>query len=90
LANAHGRDALTTRESEVLRHVALGDSNRTIAAAFDITEETVKTHVAHLLSKLGVENRGQATAEALRRGLIAVEDLMPPAEVRSSKPEARS
>jgi DNA-binding NarL/FixJ family response regulator len=88
LANAHGRDALTTRESEVLRHVALGDSNRTIAAAFDITEETVKTHVAHLLSKLGVENRGQATAEALRRGLIAVEDLMPSAEVGSSKPEA--
>lgn len=90
LADAKTRDTLTPREADVLRRVALGNSNRTIAAALAVTEETVKTHVAHVLSKLGVENRGQATAEALRRGLMAVEELMPPRDVRSSKPEARS
>src|SRR4029079_10454739 len=51
------RDELTTRERDVLRHLALGRSNREIAAALDIGDETVKTHVARVLSKLQVENR---------------------------------
>jgi DNA-binding NarL/FixJ family response regulator len=68
-------DDLTPRETDVLRHLALGRSNRDIAAALDIGDETVKTHVANLLAKLGVENRAQATVQALRRGLVSLEEL---------------
>lgn len=67
-------DPLTPREAEVLRHVASGESNRVIAAALGISEETVKTHVANLLSKLQAENRAQATVQALKRGLISLDD----------------
>ncbi|HKE88580.1 MAG TPA: LuxR C-terminal-related transcriptional regulator, partial [Vicinamibacterales bacterium] len=62
------------RETDVLRQLALGLSNREIAAALDIGEETVKTHVAHLLSKLGVENRAQATVQAIKRGLVSIDE----------------
>lgn len=68
-------DPLTTREAEVLRHLVAGRSNREIGAALQIGEETVKTHVGHVLAKLGVENRAQAIAEALRRQLVSIEDL---------------
>jgi NarL family two-component system response regulator LiaR len=68
-------DGLTPRETDVLRQLALGRSNREIAAALDIGDETVKTHVANLLGKLGVENRAQATVQALRRGLVSLEEL---------------
>lgn len=68
-------EALTGREVEVLRHVALGRSNKDIAGALGISDETVKTHVGHLLAKLQVENRGQAIVQALKRGLISIEDL---------------
>jgi DNA-binding NarL/FixJ family response regulator len=68
-------DDLTPRETEVLRHLVLGESNKEIAAALSIGEETVKTHVANMLAKLGVENRGQATVQALRRGLVSLEEL---------------
>ena len=63
------------REGEVLRHLALGESNRTIAAALSVSEETVKTHVANVLSKLQVENRAQAAVQALKRGLVSTDDL---------------
>ena len=66
-------DALTAREREILRHVALGRSNKEIAAALTIADETVKTHVANLLAKLQAENRAQAIVQALRRGLLALE-----------------
>jgi DNA-binding NarL/FixJ family response regulator len=67
-------DALTPREAEMLRHVASGESNRAIAAALGVSEETVKTHVANLLSKLQAENRAQATVQGLKRGLISLDD----------------
>lgn len=66
---------LTPRETDVLRHVALGLSNRDIAAALGIGEETVKTHVAHVFSKLQVENRAQAAVQALKRGLVSLDEL---------------
>ncbi|HET9383940.1 MAG TPA: response regulator transcription factor [Gemmatimonadales bacterium] len=69
------RDELTARERDVLRHLALGRANREIAAALGVSEETVKTHVAHVLSKLQVENRAQAAVQALRQGLVSFEDL---------------
>jgi len=70
-------DALTARETDVLRLVALGRSNRDIASALGIGEETVKSHVAHVLDKLSVENRAQAIVEAFRRRLVEPEELGP-------------
>jgi DNA-binding NarL/FixJ family response regulator len=69
------RQELTPREAEVLRHVALGLSNREIAMALGIGEETVKTHVAHVFSKLQVENRAQAAVQALKSGVVTLEEL---------------
>lgn len=60
---------LTPREREVLNQLVLGLSNRDIAVALGISDETVKTHVANLLGKLYVENRGQAIVQALKMGL---------------------
>jgi DNA-binding NarL/FixJ family response regulator len=74
---ADGRrlESLTAREIEVLRLLVAGRTNRDIGRVLDIGEETVKTHVSHVLAKLEVENRAQAIAEALNRRLVSVEDL---------------
>lgn len=64
------RITLTARESEVLAQVAKGASNRDIAAHLFISEATVKTHVVHLLEKLGVDSRTAAVSEARKRGLL--------------------
>jgi len=66
---------LTSRELDVLRQVALGRTNHEIADALSIGEETVKTHVMHVLSKLMVENRAQAIVQALKRGLVTLDEL---------------
>jgi NarL family two-component system response regulator LiaR len=81
LARDHrpGHDELTSREVDVLRLIVAGQSNKDIARVLDIGEETVKTHVSHVLAKLEVENRVQAIAEALRRRLVSIEDLDQPA-----------
>jgi len=68
-------ESLTARERDVLRHIALGRSNREIASALGIGDETVKSHVAHVLDKLAVENRAQAIVEAFRRRLVEPEEL---------------
>jgi DNA-binding NarL/FixJ family response regulator len=68
-------DALTPREAEVLRQLVQGRSNKEIAEALTITEETVKTHVGRVLSKLQAENRAQAIVQALKGGLVSLEDL---------------
>lgn len=68
-------DDLTPREIEVLRQLALGRSNKEIADALSISDETVKTHVGHVFSKLQVENRSQAIVQALKRGLVSLEEL---------------
>jgi NarL family two-component system response regulator LiaR len=70
-----GSDDLTAREVEVLRQLALGQSNKEIAASLSVSEETVKTHVGHILAKLRVENRSQAIVQALKRGLVTLEEL---------------
>ena len=61
--------ALTERETDVLRGVAAGRSNKEIAHDLSIGEQTVKTHVAHILDKLGVVSRTQAAMVAVRLGL---------------------
>jgi two-component system, NarL family, response regulator LiaR len=62
-------DALTPREREVLCLIAVGRSNKRIAYELGIAEKTVKTHVGHLLAKLGVADRTQAALVAVRAGL---------------------
>jgi DNA-binding NarL/FixJ family response regulator len=61
---------LTKRESEVLKQLALGLSNKEIAQALAISYETVKEHVQHVLRKLGVSDRTQAAVWAVRKGLV--------------------
>ena len=60
---------LTPRESEVLRHLTDGLTNRKIAELLGISYETVKEHVQHILRKIGVEDRTQAAVWAVRKGL---------------------
>jgi DNA-binding NarL/FixJ family response regulator len=65
-------EALTTREQEVLELVAEGLSNKAMAAALGISDQTVKFHVAAIIAKLGASNRTDAVRRAVRRGLIAL------------------
>jgi NarL family two-component system response regulator LiaR len=62
---------LTERETQVLSLLTRGKSNKEIANALRIAEDTVKSHVRHILSKLGVQSRTQAVILAIRRGLVA-------------------
>jgi DNA-binding NarL/FixJ family response regulator len=61
---------LTKRESEVLRFLALGRTNKQIAEDLSISYETVKEHVQHVLRKIGVNDRTQAAVWAVRSGLV--------------------
>lgn len=63
-------ERLSAREMDVLRELACGRTNREIAAELHLGEETVKTHVASILGKLGLANRGQAAAFAIRQGWV--------------------
>jgi DNA-binding NarL/FixJ family response regulator len=64
------RSPLTLREVQILETVADGKSNKEIAAALAIAEDTVKTHLRNLFEKLGAADRAQAVAIALRQNLI--------------------
>jgi DNA-binding NarL/FixJ family response regulator len=64
-------EKLTARETEVLRLLAQGMSNKEIGASLVIGEKTVKTHVSSILSKLGVPSRTQAALYAVRIGLVS-------------------
>ncbi|MCX7428393.1 MAG: response regulator transcription factor [Planctomycetia bacterium] len=61
---------LTQRETQVLRHVALGLSNKEIGRSLEISVETVKEHVQNILRKIAVSDRTQAAVWAVRRGLV--------------------
>lgn len=73
LAGLRLAPAITLREREILSLVAKGRANKEIAAALGIAEDTVKRHISNVLQKLGVNDRAQATAEAIRRGIVKVE-----------------
>jgi DNA-binding NarL/FixJ family response regulator len=64
-------EKLTERETEVLRQLASGKSNKEIASEMYISETTVKTHVSNILMKLGVPSRTQAALYAVRIGLVS-------------------
>jgi DNA-binding NarL/FixJ family response regulator len=61
---------LTNRETQVLRHVALGLSNKEIGRSLSISIETVKEHVQNILRKISVTDRTQAAVWAVRKGLV--------------------
>ena len=63
---------LTTRETEVLNYVAQGYSNKQIAAKLDISEQTIKNHVASIMIKLNANARTQAVVIAVQQGLISI------------------
>jgi pimeloyl-ACP methyl ester carboxylesterase/DNA-binding CsgD family transcriptional regulator len=69
-AAVNGKSPLTSRETEVLRLVAFGLSNREIAGSLVLSEHTVHRHVANILRKLSQSSRAAATAHATRAGLI--------------------
>jgi two-component system, NarL family, response regulator LiaR len=68
-------EALSDRETEVLRLLARGKANKQIASELYIEEHTVKAHVSSILMKLGVQSRTQAALHAVRTGLVSVEEL---------------
>lgn len=68
-------EELTPREIEVVRLLAAGQSNKEIADKLAIGEETVKTHVGRVLGKLHADNRAAAVIQALKRGLVSLEEL---------------
>lgn len=69
-ASETAEEALTERESEILRLMTGGYSNREIAEALRISEGTVKNHVSNILSKLGVRDRTRAVLKAVRQGYL--------------------
>ncbi len=72
LAEHAADDALTARELDVLRMVAQGKANKTIASDLNIAEHTVKNHMKNILSKLGADDRTGAVVIAARRGYIEI------------------
>lgn len=66
---------LSEREQDVLKQMALGYTNKEIAEKMMVSPETVKTHVANILAKLGLAHRMQAVIYALKHGLISLDEL---------------
>ena len=72
IAEHSAEGGLAAREREILPHVGAGNSNKRIAAQLSVTEETVKTHMKSILSKLGANDRTHAVTIALKRGIFFV------------------
>jgi NarL family two-component system response regulator LiaR len=68
-------EALTERETAVLRLVAKGQANKQVARELGIGEQTVKTHVSNILGKLQLQSRTQAALYAVERGLVSATDI---------------
>ena len=69
--NENPADELSVREREVLQYMVRGDSNRAIALALHVSENTIKTHISHIFTKLDCQSRAEAVAIALQRGLAS-------------------
>jgi DNA-binding NarL/FixJ family response regulator len=70
IAEHSADDTLTPREVDVLRLIAKGNSNKHVAAQLSLTEETVKSHIRSILSKLQANDRTHAVAIGVKRGII--------------------
>ena len=70
LAEHAGEDDLTSREIEILRLIASGNANKQIADRLSLAENTVKSHVGNILSKLHASDRTHAVTTAVKRGII--------------------
>lgn len=68
-----GQEELTPAEQKVLQRIVKGESNREIARFLGVSENTVKTHVANILGKLGVSDRTSAATLAIKRGFVRME-----------------
>jgi DNA-binding NarL/FixJ family response regulator len=68
---------LSSREMEILQHAARGSSNKEIAHALQISQQTVKNHISSILRKLDAKDRTEAAVYALRHGWIRLEDTKP-------------
>jgi NarL family two-component system response regulator LiaR len=68
-------ESLSGREQAVLKQLARGGTNRQIAAALGVSEETVKTHVASIFGKLQLSHRAQAVVYALKSGLVTLDEI---------------
>lgn len=73
LSENYGREELTPTESNVLRMIVGGMSNKEIAFAMDVSENTVKTHAKNIFDKLGVSDRTSAATTAIKRGLVRID-----------------
>ena len=72
LAEHISDENLTSREIDVLRHIAGGNRNRDIGERLFISEETVKVHIKHIMEKLGASDRTQAVVAAAQRGIVHI------------------
>lgn len=68
-----GREELTATEANVLRMIVGGMSNKEIAFAMDVSENTVKSHIQNIFGKIGVSDRTSAATTAIKRGLVRVD-----------------
>ena len=68
-----GQETLTPAETNVLQMIVGGMSNKEIAFALDVSENTVKTHVKNIIDKIGVSDRTSAATTAIKRGLVRVD-----------------
>ncbi|MDQ2902265.1 MAG: response regulator transcription factor [Ktedonobacteraceae bacterium] len=82
--NGERPPALTGRERAVLCQLALGQTNREIAEALVITEQTVKTHVGNILTKLQLTHRTQAAIYALKKGFITLDEIQLPFQLEKT------
>jgi DNA-binding NarL/FixJ family response regulator len=73
LSDNIGQEDLTRTEENVLRMIVGGMSNKEIAFALDVSENTVKTHVKNIFGKIGVSDRTSAATTAIKRGLVRVD-----------------
>ena len=73
LSESYGQEELTAAEQKILGALVAGKSNKEIAFASGVSENTVKTHVKNIFDKLGVSDRTSAATSAIRRGLVRVD-----------------
>ena len=73
LSENFGREELTPTESNVLRMIVGGMSNKEIAYTLEVSENTVKSHIQNIFGKIGVSDRTSAATTAIKRGLVRVD-----------------